>query len=146
MKAGILEDIHISVETEVLRVIRSKEHMKARITFHLHGVHNVIAIETYSIIGNRRCHSTAKQTDAVIVDIHLAERIGRQGVEDITRLEYLIDTFRTLTYHKGSLFLRILAIHHLRHLLVEHEREDELTAQRTIFHLIPQPRSTAYKT
>ena len=146
MKRRILEYIHISVETEVLRIIRGEEYMIARITFHLNGIHDVITIETDGIVSNRRCHSTAKKSDAIIIYIYLRERICRKGIKDITCLEYLIDTFRTLTYHKSSLFLRILAIHHLRHLLVKHEREDELTAQRTIFHLIPQPRSTAYKT
>ena len=60
MKGRVLENIHISVETKVLRIVRSKEDMETRITINLHSIHDIISIEPYGIIRNRRCHGTAK--------------------------------------------------------------------------------------
>ena len=138
MQGTVCQHIQFASETEVLRVGRDELEVIAEVTLHIDGVLQIEVVEGDSRSADRRRERILEQAHIVVIDIDIGENFLQGGVENFTRLDHLSDTIALLTLDDILLGLRVLAIHVLRHGLVDADRQGELAIVRRGLHLVEE--------
>ena len=126
----VLQDIEVTTETEVLRVVGRELQMIARVALHSHGVCYIIAVEGNGIVSDRRCKGILQQPDVIVIDVHIRKYIFNSNVKYITRLKELVYALTRLSHHDMLFAFGILAIEMARDGLVDIQRQDILLCVR----------------
>ena len=119
MERGVLQDIQVATETHVVLVVRQEMQVETRVAINLDGVLDIITVETDALFGDGGYERILQQTDMVLIEVDIGEDILQNGVDDIARLEQVVDTLRGLTGDDGLLGVGITAVDLLRHRLVD---------------------------
>ena len=84
--------------------------MDARIFFYGQSVFDVIAIEPDTLVTDRRYKGVLQQSDVVLVEVNVCEHIFHNSIDDIARLEQVVDSFRCLPHDNSLLRTGLTAI------------------------------------
>ena len=76
------------------------------------------------------------QTDLVVVEVYVSEDLLEHDVQDVARLEKVVDARRLLPLDDLLLRLRILAVDMLLYALVDADGEDEFVGVLAFLHLV----------
>ena len=91
VERGVLEDIEVAAEAHVLHVVGQKGEMDA--TVHADGqcVFYIKAVEADACLGHGRGEGALQNADVVLVEVHIGKDILYHGVDDVARLEIVVD-------------------------------------------------------
>ena len=92
--------------------------MVAQVLIHHQRILDIIAVETNGIFTDRRGERVLQHTNLIVVDVHIGKHILHDGVQDITRLEQVVDTLGVDTLDNRLLVVWLLAIDLLRYRLI----------------------------
>ena len=136
---GISHDIEVATEAEVLCVVRKEMQMEAFVSVHIERIYDIVAIKGDGPIADRTGEVILQETDLVIIDVNVSEDILQDLVDDITRLDDMVDTLGAGAQDDGLLTTRILTVNFLGDGLVKGEGQHHLAIIRRGLNLIHQP-------
>ena len=139
LPTGVGQDIQVATETEVLLVVGQEVQMVAQIFIHHQRVFDIVAVEPDGILADRRGEGVLQHTNLIVVDVDIGKHVLHDGVQDIARLEQVVDTLGVDTLDDGLLIVRLLTINLLRDCFIDADRQDELVVIRTGLYLIDEP-------
>ena len=107
MQRGILEDIEVASESHIVLVVGQEMQMDATVALNSQCVLDVIAIEPDTLFRYRRNKGVLQQTDMILIQIDIGEHILEHIIDDITRLEDIVDTLGRLSHSRGESAFRL---------------------------------------
>ena len=110
--------------------------MVAQVAVDIYCVLNIEAIERDGSLADGRRKLILKQTHVVVVDVNICEHLFKQRVQNLARLQQVVDTLLSLPLDNVLLLLRILAIDVLCDGLLHADGQDELVIVRRCLNLI----------
>ena len=137
--AGVLQDVEVAAESEVLLVVGQEMDVDARVAPYGQGVLDVVAVERDGTVANGRCEGMLQHAHLVVVDVDIGEDVLRGGVDDVAGLEEVGDTHGALAGDNVLLVVGVATVDFLRHRLVDAGRENELSRLLALLDLIGQP-------
>ena len=126
MERRVLQDVQVAPETHVLLVVGQEVEVDARVTLDGECILDVVAIETDTLVADRRDEGILQQADMVLIEVDVREDILQDGIDDVTRLEQMVDTLGGLSHDDGLLRAGVTTIDLLRHRLVDTDRKNHL--------------------
>ena len=120
------ENVQLASETEVLLVVGDKLQMITEVAVHVYRVLDVESVERYGGLADRTRKLILQQTHVVVVDVHVGEHLAQHGVENLSRLQHVVHTFRALALDDVLLYTRVLSINVLCNGLVVRNGQDKL--------------------
>ena len=105
-------------------------------TVYVDRVLNVESVERYGGLADRTCKLILQQTHVVVVDVHVGEHLAQHGVENLSRLQHVVHTFRALALDDVLLHTRVLSINVLCNGLVIRDRQDKLAVVGRCLNLV----------
>ena len=117
--------------------------VEAEVALHHEGILDVIAIEGYGILTNRRGEGILQHAYLIVVDVDIGKDVLDDGIQDVARLDKVVDTCRVHALDDGLLVVGLLTVDFLRHSLIDADGEDELVVIGAGLYLIDQPRALA---
>ena len=129
----------MSAESEILWVVGEEIHQYTAVLSDIRGVCEIEMIEGDGILADRRRERILQQAHLIIIDIDIGEHILHGGVQDITRLEEVIDTVGGLSLYDTLLIMRVFTVELLRDGLIHTDRKDQFVVILTHLHLIDEP-------
>ena len=137
--AGVGQDIDLSAEAEILPVVGCELQVVAAVAAHIDGVLDEEAVELDGILADGRGEGILEEAHIVVVDVNIGEHILQDVVEDVTRLEQVVDAHGVLSLHNAFLGTRVLAVELLRDSLVDGDGQRQLVVVLAHLHLVEQP-------
>ena len=71
----------------------------ALVALHIEGVHDIESIERHGILSDGRGEGILQESYLVVIDIDVGEHVLEHCVEDISRLEEVVDSGGVLSLH-----------------------------------------------
>ena len=139
LPTAVGQDIQVATETKVLLVVGQEVQMVAQVLVNHERVLDIIAVEANGILADRRGEGVLQQADLVVVDVHIGKHILHDGVQDITRLEQVVDTLGVDTLDNRLLVVWLLAIDFLRNRLIHADGQDEFVVIWACLNLVDEP-------
>ena len=93
------KDVYVATESEVLLVVGQEMEVDALVALHIEGVHDIESIERHGILSDGRGEGILQKAYLVVVDIDVGEHILEHCVEDVSRLEEVVDSCGVLSLH-----------------------------------------------
>ncbi len=113
--------------------------MDARVALYGECILDVVAIKADAFVADGRDEGILQQSDVVLIQVDVSEDILQDGVDDVARLEQVVDTFGGLSHDDSLLRTGITAIDFLRHRLIDADREYHLARLGADLYLFHQP-------
>ena len=139
VQRGVGNDEEFSPEAEVLLVVGSELQVVAQVLSHVGGVLNVEAVEGDGILSYGAGEMVLQQPHLVVVDVHISKDVLEQRVEDVSRLDELVDAGTSLSGDDVLGVFGVFAVDVLRDGLVDGERQDEFVVEGAQLHLVHHP-------
>ena len=139
LPTAVGQDIQVATETKVLLVVGQEVQMVAQVLVHHERVLDIIAVEANGIFADRRGEGVLQHTYLIVVDVHIGKHILHDGVQDITRLEQVVDTLGVDTLDNRLLVVWLLAIDFLRNCLIHADGQDEFVVIWACLNLVDKP-------
>ena len=139
MERRVGNDVEFSPKTKVLLVVGGELKVVAEVAAYVDGVLDIVAIKGDGILADGTGEGVLQQAHLVVVDVDIGEDVLEHCVEDVARLNQLVDTLALLTEDNVFRRLGTLAEDVLGDGLVNGERQDELVVQGAHLHLVEHP-------
>ena len=139
MQRRVGKHIQLSTESEVLLVVRYKLEMIAQVAVYIHRVGDVEAVKRHCRLTDGAYELVLKQTNMVVVDVHISKHLLEHSVQYLTRLQHIVHAFRARTLYNVFLLLRTLAVNMLCNGLVYRHRQYKFVVVRAHLHLVYDP-------
>ena len=120
--------------------------MITQIASNVNGIFYIETIKRNRILTDRTCKGVLQQTNLVFININVGKHILQDGIQDVARLQEMIDTRRVLSLDNIFLALRTFAIDMLGNRFINGDGKNQPVIIWTKFHLIHQPFSFPYET
>ena len=140
VQGRICQHEELAPEAEVLLVVGDKLQVVAQVAVHIDRVFDVEAVEGNGRLADGRGKLVLEQADVVVVDVDIGEDLLEHGVEDVARLEHVVDAVAALPLDDGLLGLGVLAVDVLCHGLVYGDGQDALLVVGAGLDKVYQPR------
>ena len=139
VERGVGKDEKFASETEILLVVGDELKVIAEVAIDENGVFDVEAVERDGVFADGRHELVVKQSDLVVVDVDVGEKILQNGVEDVARLDEVVDARRIDAAHDFNLVLRVASIEVFRHGFIDRQRQNQFAVVRAGLDLVEQP-------
>ena len=139
VERGVVEDVELAAEAEVLVVGRHKLEADATVARHGHGILDIEMVETDGCRSYGRGESLLEERDLVVVEVDVAEDVLGHGVEDVARLYEFGDAPRGLSAHEVARGGGVATVEMGRGRLIDRDGEDKLVVVLRDLHLSEQP-------
>ena len=93
------KDVYVATESEVLLVVGQEMEVDALVALHIECVHDIESIERHGILSDGRGEGILQESYLVVIDIDVGEHVLEHCVEDISRLEEVVDSGGVLSLH-----------------------------------------------
>ena len=113
--------------------------MIAQVALHIDRVFNIETVERNGVLANRTGERILQQAHLVVVDIHIGKHVLQRRVQNVSRLDEVVDTRRVLALHNLFFGMRVFTVNMLGNGLVNADGQNKLVVQRTYLHLVEQP-------
>ena len=88
----VLQHIQVATEAEILLVVGQEMQVDTRVALNEQRVFDIVAVEGDGTIADRRRKGMLEQSHLVVINIDIGKDILRHGIQDIARLEEVVDT------------------------------------------------------
>ena len=136
---GILQHVQVATESEILLVVGQEMQMDTGVALNQQRILDIVAVEGDGAIADRRRKGVLQQANLVVINIDICKDILRHRIQDIARLEEVIDTSRALAFYDVFLCMRRTAVDFLRYGFFDAGWQNEFTSLFTSLHLIDKP-------
>ena len=139
MERGVRQHIKLATETEVLLVIWHKLEVVAQVALHIDGILDVEPVERHGILADRTGKGILQQAHLIVVYVDIGKDVLQGRVQDVARLDEVVDARGVLSFHYLFLAMGVLAIDMLGDGLVDTNGQDELIVEWAHLDLVEQP-------
>ena len=120
------QNVECSGEAEVLGIVGREVYLVALVLIDHERVGQVVAVETDGLLGGDGAdEGVLQEADVLLVDIDVGEAVGKHAVDDVARIDEVVDALVALTEDDGLLGLGVAAVDLLADLLLDGQRQDE---------------------
>ena len=84
--------------------------MITQVASNVNSIFNIETIKRNRILTDRTCKGVLQQTNLVFININVGKHILQDSIQDVARLQEMIDTRRVLSLYNIFLTLRTFAI------------------------------------